>query len=133
KVRAPGDRDGDSLPDSYELQYQLNPDFAEDAYLDSDEDGLSNLQEFDAGTDPRRADTDGDLEPDGLEVALGTDPLTPEPGEPPETILLDGSCTVSALNRSARVQADGVWVLPNVPANQGPIRVRATCLSGGVT
>jgi hypothetical protein len=29
---------------------------------------------------------------------------------------LNETCTVSALNRSAPVRADGVWVLPNVPA-----------------
>jgi len=46
---------------------------------------------------------------------------------------LDDSCVVSALNRTAPVQPDGVWVLPNVPANQGEIRVRATCTRDGVT
>jgi len=132
-VRAPGDRDGDSLPDEYEVLHQLNPDFAGDANLDVDEDGLSNLDELDAGTNPRRPDTDGDFQPDGLEFAVGTDPLVPEQraeGEPP---LLDDSCVVSALNRSARVQPNGVWVLPNVPANAGRVRVRATCVKDGDT
>src|SRR4051812_13980363 len=46
---------------------------------------------------------------------------------------LNQSCVVSAFNRSARVQADGSWVLPNIPANSGPVRVRATCLENGVT
>jgi hypothetical protein len=45
---------------------------------------------------------------------------------------LDSSCMVSALNRTAPVQADGVWVLPNVPANLGQVRVRATCIQNGV-
>jgi hypothetical protein len=45
---------------------------------------------------------------------------------------LDSSCMVSALNRTAPVQADGVWVLPNVPANLGQVRVRATCVQNGV-
>jgi len=45
---------------------------------------------------------------------------------------LNDACTVSALNRSARVQADGSWVLPNIPANQGQIRIRATCVDEGV-
>jgi hypothetical protein len=44
---------------------------------------------------------------------------------------LDDSCTVSAFNRTAPVQADGVWVLPDVPANLGPVRVRATCVENG--
>jgi hypothetical protein len=45
---------------------------------------------------------------------------------------LDSSCMVSAFNRTAPVQADGVWVLPNVPSSQGPVRVRATCVQNGV-
>ncbi|MFY9826796.1 MAG: carboxypeptidase regulatory-like domain-containing protein [Thermoanaerobaculia bacterium] len=46
---------------------------------------------------------------------------------------LDSSCIVSALNRAARVQADGTWVLTNVPSTQGLTRVRATCVANGVT
>ncbi|HVR09681.1 MAG TPA: Ig-like domain-containing protein, partial [Thermoanaerobaculia bacterium] len=44
---------------------------------------------------------------------------------------LDDSCMVSALNRTAPVDASGVWVLPNVPASAGLVRVRATCVRGG--
>jgi hypothetical protein len=46
---------------------------------------------------------------------------------------LDSTCVVSALNRAARVQADGTWVLSNVPSTQGLTRVRATCVANGVT
>lgn len=46
---------------------------------------------------------------------------------------LDSSCIVSALNRATRVQADGTWVLTNVPSTQGLTRVRATCVADGVT
>lgn len=46
---------------------------------------------------------------------------------------IDDSCVVSTLNRSAQVQQDGAWVLPNVPANAGPVRVRATCVKDGLT
>lgn len=42
---------------------------------DSDHDGLSNLQEYQAGTDPTMVDTDGDGINDGDEVLAGTDPL----------------------------------------------------------
>lgn len=40
---------------------------------------------------------------------------------------LTEQCVVSALNRTAFVEADGTWVLPNVPAGFGSVRVRATC------
>src|SRR5579862_9203214 len=46
---------------------------------------------------------------------------------------LDASCMVSAFNRTTPVDANGVWVLPNVPANLGQVRVRATCVRNGVT
>jgi hypothetical protein len=46
---------------------------------------------------------------------------------------LDRSCTVSALNRTAPVQADGSWVLPNVPSTVGRLRVRATCVDASAT
>ena len=41
-----------------------------DAGEDGDEDGLSNLQEFDAGTDPRNSDSDEDGLSDGEENLL---------------------------------------------------------------
>lgn len=51
----------------------------------------------------------------------------------PALAQLDETCGVSALNRTAPVDADGVWVLPNIPANVGQVRVRATCIADGVT
>jgi hypothetical protein len=47
------DRDGDGMPDDWELAHQLNPDNPQDAQEDPDGDGATNLQEFRAGTDPR--------------------------------------------------------------------------------
>ncbi|PYR61234.1 MAG: hypothetical protein DMF85_02815 [Acidobacteria bacterium] len=46
---------------------------------------------------------------------------------------LNENCTVSVLNRNVRVNPDGTWVLPNVPANFGPVRARATCIIDGRT
>jgi arylsulfatase A-like enzyme len=49
--RAP-DNDGDSLPNSYERDFNLDPDSPKDAGEDLDGDGSSNLDEYIAGTDP---------------------------------------------------------------------------------
>jgi hypothetical protein len=57
----PQDTDGDGTPD------YVDPD--------SDDDGVSDLNEIGAGTDPRKADTDGDGVSDLVEIAAGTDPL----------------------------------------------------------
>jgi hypothetical protein len=47
----------------------------------------------------------------------------------PLTAQIDETCTVSILNRTIQVKPDGTWVLPNIPANQGRIRARATCVA----
>jgi hypothetical protein len=130
-VRSSGDRDGDGLADDLESRHGLDPDFAADAEADLDRDGLTNAREIGLGTDLTKADTDEDFAPDGLEVARGTDPLVVESPGSGGAPLLDPGCTVSVLNRSARVQSDGTWVLPNVPADQGQVRMRATCVEGG--
>ena len=49
------DRDGDRVPDDWELAHGLNPDDPSDAALDEDGDGQTNAQEYLAGTDPRDA------------------------------------------------------------------------------
>ena len=53
----------------------LNPELAADAAQDFDFDGLTNLQEFEAGTSVFLSDTDGDGLSDGDEVVLGSQPL----------------------------------------------------------
>ncbi len=64
------DDDNDGLPNAYEQQYPdiLNPNDATDAAKDSDNDGLTNLEEFTGKTLPNNADSDGDGVKDGDEV-----------------------------------------------------------------
>ena len=47
------DADGDGLPDAWERLHGLNPGDAGDASADSDGDGFTNLEEFQAKTDPK--------------------------------------------------------------------------------
>ncbi|MFA5204725.1 MAG: hypothetical protein WC708_10020 [Lentisphaeria bacterium] len=68
------DTDFDGMPDGWEVANDLNP-LTVDAALDTDGDGLTNLQEYLAGIDPHDADTDGDGSDDGLEMLLGRTPL----------------------------------------------------------
>lgn len=46
------DSDADLMPDQWEIQNELNPS-SNDANLDPDGDGLSNLNEYVAGTNPK--------------------------------------------------------------------------------
>lgn len=75
--RPNADAEGDGLPDGYEVAEGLDP-FADDAALDRDGDGLSNLEEFNRGLRAGVADTDGDQLRDGAEIVAGTNPLNPD-------------------------------------------------------
>lgn len=46
------DSDGDGMPDAWEIAHGL-ADGVNDAHLDADGDGFTNLQEYQLGTDPR--------------------------------------------------------------------------------
>ena len=67
------DSDGDGLGDLQELRLGTNPNNP-----DSDGDGLNDGQEVAIGTNPLNPDTDGDGLSDGEEVVIGTDPLNPD-------------------------------------------------------
>ena len=68
------DSDGDEMPDVFETANGLDPLNPLDASGDLDEDGLTNIQEFNLGTRANNPDTDNDGVNDGDEVAAGTDP-----------------------------------------------------------
>jgi hypothetical protein len=69
------DTDDDQMPDGFEADYSLNLTDASDASEDIDNDDLSNLQEYLAGTNPYFDDTDFDNISDGDEVLIhGTNP-----------------------------------------------------------
>ncbi|MGD1073641.1 MAG: Ig-like domain-containing protein [Bryobacteraceae bacterium] len=88
------------IPISWALAYGLNSNDPLLPFEDPDHDGLTNLQEFQLGTNPINpdtdgdgltdgdevnkyhtnpllADTDGDEIPDGVEITTGTNPLDP--------------------------------------------------------
>lgn len=69
----PPDSDNDGMPDDWETANGLNPNDPADAGQDADGDRLSNVDEFDAGTDPNDVDSDDDGIGDGDDV----EPATP--------------------------------------------------------
>jgi hypothetical protein len=81
---APGDSDGDGMPDDWENAHGLNPDDDSDAALDADNDGLTNLEEYENDTDPNDRDTDDDGMPDGWEVQNNLDPTVDDADGDPD-------------------------------------------------
>ncbi len=80
-----GDLDNDGLTNAQEYQYGTNPNKS-----DSDDDGISDKDEINDGTDPRSPDTDGDgvidsqdTEPNNPNIG-GTSPpaILPPPADP---------------------------------------------------
>lgn len=85
------DGDGDGMLDAWEQQIVAFDAFdamrsAADVLPgdDFDRDGLTNLEEFNAGTDPTSPDTDGDGLPDAWEVQKGLDPLVADADGDPD-------------------------------------------------
>ena len=82
------DTDGDGMNDGWEHSYSFNPnvdnatdaDPTNDCDFDRDNDGLTNGEECEWGTDPRSDDTDGDGVADRDEIESGSDPTDPKDG-----------------------------------------------------
>jgi len=90
------DTDGDGMQNWYEDQYFFDKNSAADAALDADGDLLTNLQEYQKGTDPRNADTDADGFSDAVETGTGSWISSTDTGTSPfdpdtdDDLLLDG-------------------------------------------
>lgn len=82
------DTDGDGMSDFFEIKasspgHELDPTIqdspcqllADGTWPDSDNDGLTDCEEYVKGTNRNIADSDGDGIPDGIEFSMGTNPL----------------------------------------------------------
>lgn len=65
------DDDNDKMADDWESDYGISFPF-----LDADNDGLQNIEEYTAGTNPVNSDTDNDSMDDNWEIQNNLDPLT---------------------------------------------------------
>lgn len=135
------DTDGDGLPDTYELEPlgldPTNPDTDKNGIKDGDEDadndGLTNLEEYQLGTkpgyadsdndgltdyeevkqyhtDPLNKDTDGDGASDGREISIGTDPLIANESFP-STATCDGNHDITGVSVTTELAGNQVGTL----------------------
>lgn len=100
-ISIPDDTDGDGMPDAYEIDNGLDiniDDSAIDNDADGGPDGLTNLEEFNAGTNPQDSDSDNDGLLDGEEINGTLNPFQGDqpgdaanasPGLPTEPLLAD--------------------------------------------
>ena len=72
EIRAYTDTDADGMADAWETDHFTNT--SRDGAGDFDGDGVTDLDEFNAGSDPTQSDGDGDGMPDAWEIEYGTNP-----------------------------------------------------------
>ncbi len=143
-----GDLDNDDLPDNWERRCGLIVGM-DDALLDEDGDGLTNLAELQIGTLPCQPDTDHGGETDGSEVLSGRNPLFPNDDRIPPLghidvrplngkILVSKPCPTIAVFVSTTPGALGTQYIfgPNVDAlipnliNGLTYYIRVRCIDG---
>ncbi|MEM7383633.1 MAG: LamG-like jellyroll fold domain-containing protein, partial [Verrucomicrobiota bacterium] len=92
----PVDSDGDGLEDSWEERFGLKLAL-NDSEEDPDEDGLTNLAEFDRGTDPLDPDSDADGLKDGVETGTGRWKNANDTGTFPNRLDSDGDGLIDGM------------------------------------
>lgn len=126
---------GDGLPDSWKLAHGLALGNDQRDY-DSDNDGLSNLEEFFVGTNPVERDTSRDGLLDGEAVALGVDPLASSNLFDVDLPFIDDFESWPMGNIHARggwkVEGDGIALVSGDKVNEGTRALQLTAGEMGV-
>jgi hypothetical protein len=114
------DDDGDGIPDVWELTYSLNPLDSSDAASDFDQDTLSNLDEFLAGTLP----SDNDSDDDGITDQFDSEPLNVLVGDSAsptiatlETLTMEATGVTTNVTLVAPTVTDNNINLPSIMSN----------------
>lgn len=102
-IAAAKDRNHDNIPDRWEKRHSLSLKVNQ-AHRDQDRDKLVNIQEFKAGDNPRKADSNGDGTPDGQENA-GT--IASFDGTTLTINLFNGGSVSGLVTDATQIQCDG--------------------------
>ena len=107
------DTDGDGIPNVYENENGLNPD-VDDAAGDLDDDGLSNLEEFEANLPANDPDADKDGLKDGVETGTGVWESSDATGTMPKDPDTDGDGLLDGVesNTGTFVSAENTGTSP---------------------
>jgi hypothetical protein len=121
KFASTGDTDADGMPDPWEELHGLNPADPADAGQDADGDTLTNLQEFEKGTDPNSDDTDEDGSKDNVETNTGTWVSATDTGTNPNKEDSDGDGLKDGVETNTKnfVSATDTGTDPNLKDSDG--------------
>lgn len=113
------DSDGDGMPDVWETSYFCMNPLVIDSMSDFDNDGLTNIVEYNNNIDPCDKDSDGDEMPDGWELEFTLEPLYDDANQDPDG---DGFLNINEfLNETNPLVFDGgnTSVVPTILPQTG--------------
>jgi len=111
----PNDTDGNGFLDTWEMAHFGHLGVTPNA--DPDGDGLTNLQEYQNGTDPNNSDTDGDGLLDGWEITYGTNALLADADADPDSDGLTNAQEYAAGTAPGQSDTDGDGVSDSAELN----------------
>ncbi|MBE1302390.1 MAG: hypothetical protein GJ680_21070 [Alteromonadaceae bacterium] len=123
------DSDGDGMSDEFENSNGLNANDPNDASLDTDQDGLSNLEEFLLSTNPNQADSDSDGNSDLDEVNAGTNPNDANNEVVTTTFTFEESETLTGW----QLDVNNAWARTSAQANNGTMSLSSADVSDDQT
>jgi Right handed beta helix region/Bacterial TSP3 repeat len=116
------DSDGDNIADYWEIKWFQN--LSHNSNTHSDDDGLTDLEEFVNGTDPTSEDSDNDGFHDDIEVQFGSDPNDPE-SKPIAVIQMEKGFNIVSIPSDVSTQNDLRDWLPTIGGSSEVEKVMA--------
>lgn len=124
---ADSDDDNDGMPDSWEILYGLNSLDASDSSADKDGDGISNLAEYQQGSDPTVADGNAFID------QTGVNPVTLITSNTIRVSGLSASTSLSVTNGEYRLNGGNYTKAKGTVKNGDTLQVRHTSSSKSAT